>query len=361
MATETTPRRCRSTAPATLAGALIACVGWTAVPVAAQGPVPIGLVVPADEGRAEAMLHGAGAAVDEANARGGFRGRPFELRVVAEDGLWGQGLSRVVGLAFDPGVAGVVGGADGRSGHLIQQVVTKARIPLVVPWASDFTLSRGMIPWSFQTVPDDRQQADAIVGHVVAAGLAGPDAPGPGLLVVGDTSYDSRRFVEALRAAAVAAGVTVRDVDMGDPADPGPGPVVVAGASGPAAAAMDRLGRLPSPPVVYVPLRLAEDGVELAAYPAPVYRPALGGGGLPPARGRHAVGGGPEPSLVEALTRDAVAALIAAVREAGPDPWRVRDALARGSVDGWTGAVAFDERGRRVADLRLVAIERRGK
>ncbi|MFW6205629.1 MAG: ABC transporter substrate-binding protein, partial [Gemmatimonadota bacterium] len=128
---------------ATLA-VLAVLAGPTTAAVRAQEPIPIGLVIPGPGPHAAigaALREGAELAVRRANEAGGFRGRPFVLRVVTDDGLWGQGLSRVTGLAFTDPVVAVVGGADGRGGHLIQQVITKARLPFVTPWASDFTLS----------------------------------------------------------------------------------------------------------------------------------------------------------------------------------------------------------------------------
>jgi ABC-type branched-subunit amino acid transport system substrate-binding protein len=324
---------------------------------AAQDAVAIGLVVPGEGPQSElaaAARDAAETAIAAANREGGYRGRPFVLRIVAEDGLWGQGLARVVSLAFDDPVWGVIGGFDGRSAHLIQQVIIKARIPFLTPWATDPTLSRGRIAWFFQLVPDDRQQAEAIV--------AGADT----VLVIADTTYDGRHFADAVVAAGDAAGAVVRRVDTTRGADglggassvvaDAGGDVRVVLATGPAAAVglLDRAGAAPRPPTVHVPLRLASGGVRAAslAYPGRVLTavipptPSVGTDARP--RERSA----PDAA---AYTREAVEALVAAIREAGLDHWRIRDALAARTPDDAPGP-AFDDAGRRHGRVLLVPV-----
>lgn len=352
-----------------------------AAPAVAQEPVRIGLVIPGDGPLADvgaAVRHGAEATIRRANLAGGLDGRPFELRVVTEEGLWGQGLGKVVSLSFDDPVLAVIGGLDGRSAHLIQQVITKARIPFVTPWATDFTLSRAMVPWFFQAVPDDRQQAAAILADVTgAAGAAAPGSRGTGsatteLLVLADTSYDGRQFAIAIRQAATAAGVPARFVrpERVLEAEPGgvaemlrrrgggpaqgssgaasPVAVVLAVEAGTAARVLDRLQPLPSPPRVYAPTRLAVPAVVGAAYPGPFLIPLPAGIRLDP----------DGPSLPAALAADAVGAVIAAIRAGGPDPWRVREALADTSVTGARRGLSFESSGRRGGELQLEPLMR---
>jgi ABC-type branched-subunit amino acid transport system substrate-binding protein len=45
-----------------------------------------------DQALGQAMLHGAEMAVDEANARGGYGGKPFRLKVHNDGALWGSSL-----------------------------------------------------------------------------------------------------------------------------------------------------------------------------------------------------------------------------------------------------------------------------
>ena len=325
------------------------------LPAAAQEPVSIGLIVPGGGPLAAvgaAVRAGAERAIRRANDEGGFQGRPFRLLVVTQEGLWGRGLARVVSLSFDQPVVGVIGGLDGRGGHLIQQVVTKARIPFITPWASDFTLSRGMIPWFFQMVPDDRQQAAPMVEDAVGRGESG-------LVVVGDTSYDSRRFTEAVRHEAAAAGMAVHVVDARTPLDQGgAASVVLTTGVESSAGVLDALRRRASPPRVYAPLRLAVPPFDplTVSYPAPVLFPrVLTGQAREREAGDSTTAAAHEPAvaLPAAFGGDAVRAFVAAVRSAGTDPWRVRDALAVQAVQGDTGEVAFDASGRRSGVVEL--------
>lgn len=338
---------------------------------AAQQPIGIGLVVPGEGSLTEvgrAVRAGAEAAIRRANAEGGFEGRPFELRVVTEEGLWGQGLAKVVSLSFEDPVRAVIGGLDGRSAHLIQQVITKARIPFVTPWASDFTLSRAMVPWFFQAVPDDRQQARAILADATARS-------GERILVIADTTYDSRHFATAIRQAAggpvrvlhpdqllalaperilellrPTAGLDSPTPDIDRATGPGRASrgVVLAVEPGTAPRLLERLRELPSPPRAYAPIRLAVPAVMDTGYPGPLLFPV-------PATPPLGPDGPALRSLPAALAGDAVRTVVAAVRAAGLDHWRIRDALAGQSVDGATGAVAFEASGRRAGRLRLLS------
>jgi ABC-type branched-subunit amino acid transport system substrate-binding protein len=238
-------------------------------------------------------------------------------------------------------------------------VVIKARIPYVSPWASDPTLSRGMIPWFFQLVPDDRRQAAAIV--------AGADH----LVLVADTSYDARHFADAVAAAADSTGATLRTIDASAPmsatdavhrAVTGPGRagetrVVLATDEADAVRILERLATLPKCPTVVVPVRLAVTGLRAAAgrCPGRVLAPAIPEARGPAPESEAGEGGRDGNGPAARYTREAVDILVAAIRSAGLDPWRIRDALAEASVDGEAGPV-FDDAGRRRGTVRLVEL-----
>jgi branched-chain amino acid transport system substrate-binding protein len=59
-----------------------------------------------------------------------------------------------------------MGSHDGRNAHLVEQVITKARIVFLSAWASDPTLSQAFVPWYFNCVPNDLQQADALIEEI---------------------------------------------------------------------------------------------------------------------------------------------------------------------------------------------------
>jgi branched-chain amino acid transport system substrate-binding protein len=353
-----------------LALATLALLPGPGMPVVAQQAVAIGLVVPSEGPLAEigeSVRRAAEREILRANEAGGFRGRPFELRAVTEDGLWGQGLSRVVSLSFDQPVWGVIGGLDGRSAHLIQQVITKARVPFITPWASDFTLSRAMVPWFFQAVPDDRQQAEALARHMREAGVDDD------VLVIADTTYDSRQFAAAVQRALADGGVPSRTQSLAELVERGyvgagarsaedalPVAVVLAVEPAIVPRVLERLAGLPTPPPVYAPLRLAVAPVLRAAadYRAPLLMPTLSPAGSATLRETGSESGRSPASLPVAFAEDAVQAMIAAIRTAGLDRWRIRDELAAGSFGTSTGQLSFGTMGRRSVRLEVVAANR---
>jgi branched-chain amino acid transport system substrate-binding protein len=109
------------------------------------------------------LVRGVSLAVEHANAAGGIDGRP--LRVIRRwaDDPWGAGSSEVIRLVFEDRVLVVIGGPDGASTHVAQQVATKAHLPLIAPVTGDPSLTHTRVPWIFRLPPDDRMQAELLV------------------------------------------------------------------------------------------------------------------------------------------------------------------------------------------------------
>jgi len=107
-----------------------------------------------------------------------------------------------------------------------------------------------------------------------------------------------------------------------------------------------QLDRLDALPRVYIPIRLAPAVWRSAgAYSGPILVP------LP-----ESAGGAAEASIADlpaTLAYDAARAVIAAIRSVGPDPWLVRDALAKQAVDGALGPLRFEATGRRAGALQI--------
>ena len=59
-----------------------------------------------------------------------------------------------------------MGGIDGGTTHLVEQIATKARVPLVSPIASDPTLNYIRIPWMFRLAPGDDAQAELLASEI---------------------------------------------------------------------------------------------------------------------------------------------------------------------------------------------------
>src|ERR1700757_1560227 len=121
------------------------------------------------------MLHGAQLAVEEANARGGYGGKPFKLMlhndydnwqaqaVYGEDratdpSIWGSASNEVVKMVYDDEDWAVFGSISSESTHIALRVALKAEIPIVNSASTDPTIPETYIPWYFTDLQDDRVQ-----------------------------------------------------------------------------------------------------------------------------------------------------------------------------------------------------------
>jgi branched-chain amino acid transport system substrate-binding protein len=152
-------------------------------------PVKIGLLIP--DNKSNAARQGAEMAILKANASQGFNGRPFQLIVRSMEGLWGTGSKEAVNLIFEEDVWAIVGSHDGRNAHIVEQVATKARIVFLSAWASDPTLSQAFVPWYFSCVPNDIQQADALINEIYNKRKYNNVA------ALSDSSYDSKLAIKS--------------------------------------------------------------------------------------------------------------------------------------------------------------------
>ena len=151
--------------------------------------IKIGLVIPDPE--ATAAKNGAELAIREANRKGGYEGRQFHLVIRSTEGPWGTGSKVSVNLVFDEEVVALMGSLDGRNAHLVEQVATKTRIALLSAWATDMTLSQAFIPWYFRCVPNDDQQAIALIQEIYKKRKI------TSVAIIGTEDYDSRFAVRS--------------------------------------------------------------------------------------------------------------------------------------------------------------------
>ncbi len=104
------------------------------------------------------MLQGIQLALEQANARGGHRGRiPYELIVRNDNGLWGSSGNEVIHLAYNEKVWAIIGGIDGANSHIAIRVALKAELPWMNTGDTDPTFVETRIPWVFRCISDDRQ------------------------------------------------------------------------------------------------------------------------------------------------------------------------------------------------------------
>ncbi|MHC4087521.1 MAG: ABC transporter substrate-binding protein [Planctomycetota bacterium] len=138
------------------------------------------------------MWCAASLAIEEANRAGGYKGLPFRLVAGWSDNPWGTGISKVVRMAYVDKVWAIIGGIDGPSTHLAEQVVAKARLTLLNPASSDKTVNLANVPWMFSCLPGDHLQAP-ILAHAIASRIG--QKP---FLLVSAVDHDSHLFTVEL-------------------------------------------------------------------------------------------------------------------------------------------------------------------
>ena len=120
----------------------------------------------------QAMLHGAQMALEEANARGGYKadgtsaGRLYALKIHNDSAQWGASSTEAVKMAFDEHVVAVLGSIDGASTHIMLRVNLKLEVPIMDTGTTDPTVTETRIPWLMHTFPDDRQQGYTMADYV---------------------------------------------------------------------------------------------------------------------------------------------------------------------------------------------------
>lgn len=112
------------------------------------------------------MLWGTQMAIDEANAAGGYKGKPFELVVRNDTGLWGASANEIVAFSYEDKVWAIIGTVDGANTHIAIRVALKTEVPMLNVSDTDPTLVETKIPWVFRNVADDRQMAYTLLYYL---------------------------------------------------------------------------------------------------------------------------------------------------------------------------------------------------
>ena len=131
------------------------------------------------------MWNAACLAVEQANRAGGYNGLPFRLVAGWSDNPWGSGVTEVARMAYVHKVWAVIGGIDGPSTHLAEQVVAKARLTLLSSASTDKTVNLANVPWMFSCLPGDHLQAP-ILARAIASEVGGKS-----FLLVSAVDHDS--------------------------------------------------------------------------------------------------------------------------------------------------------------------------
>ena len=143
-------------------------------------------------------------AVEEANQRGGHQGKPYRLVAAWSDSPWGAGVGQLARLVFQDRVWAIIGGIDGPSTHLAEQVVAKAGLVLLSPAATDKTANLANVPWMFSCLPGDH-----LLAPVLAAGISARVGKGPFLVASAD-DHDAHLFADELKKCLAKQGVAPR-------------------------------------------------------------------------------------------------------------------------------------------------------
>lgn len=119
-----------------------------------------------DQALGLSMLHGAQMAVDEANKRGGYGGKPFRLIIHNDGAQWGASSNEIVKMVYDDKTWGMLGSISGDSTHIALRVSLRAELPIVNSAATDPTIPETIIPWILTGIQDDRVQGYTLARRI---------------------------------------------------------------------------------------------------------------------------------------------------------------------------------------------------
>jgi branched-chain amino acid transport system substrate-binding protein len=132
--------------------------------------VAIGFLGPIENHPEEAlgkmMLAGVQLAIEEANASGGYGGKPFKLMVHNDQAVWGASSNEIVKMAYDDKVWGMLGSISADSTHIGLRVTLKAEVPIVNSASTDPTIPETIVPWYLSSIQDDRVQCYTLARRI---------------------------------------------------------------------------------------------------------------------------------------------------------------------------------------------------
>ncbi|UCE62225.1 MAG: ABC transporter substrate-binding protein [Phycisphaerales bacterium] len=334
--------------------------------------VKIGWFGPKDDGDEGTgmMWQAATMAVEEANQAGGFQGLPFRLVPGWSVNPWGTGIRDVTRLVYEERVWALVGAPDGPSAHLAAQVVAKARLVFISPVSTDKTTNLANVPWIFSCAPGDHLQAATLADSILA------QSEGCGVAVVSATDHDSRLFTTELLSALnkrevfpalhlrFRAGCTDFAGQLADLADGEVKAIALIAGADDSARFLTTLRR-DDPEVAVIGgtamgradfLEAAGSAADGVTFPLLWHQAAAGERSSTFFQHFHDRFG-VKPDYTAAHTYDAVNLLTAAVKKAGLNRVRIRDAVRELSpFSGVTGVITWDPTGSNLRPVQLGTI-----
>src|ERR1019366_4973974 len=311
---------------------------------------------PSDEAGGQ-IWQGVGLAIEEANRQDGYRGLPFRLVPAWDQNPWTGGVAKLARVVYSDKVWAIIGGIDGATTHLAEQVVAKAQLTLVNPAATDRSIHTARVPWMFSCAPGDHLLAAAVSQELRERGSR--------FGLVSAIDHDSRAFVAQLKLAFARDRLSpVLHLEWpGGTEDPAriareldaaaPEAIVVVAAARDSTALIKAIreagfaGILLSGPSI---ARADPDpSLNGALYPALGDIPAAFQTKFLTRYGRY-------PDYTAAHAYDAANIVITAIRQAGLNRPRIRDAVqAISPTHGVTGMIEWDAQGQnnRAVSLRV--------
>ncbi len=307
-------------------------------------------------------------AIDDLNARGGYRGLPFRLLPAWSENPWGSGVGQIARMVYNDGIQAIIGGVDGPTAHLAEQIVAKARLPLLNPGSTDRSANMAHVPWIFSCLPGDDLQMELLLETLEKNGHTDT------IVLISATDHDSRavttEFLEALSKRESALHYHL-NVTTGDETE------------------LSNLNRQLLAGSVRPTLVILADpqvSAQVARHLAPIYSGPVYGSSAMGRRSFHEAAAGlsnrfifPLPADLGALeefskrfrsetghpadfaaaqTYDAIELLGEAVREAGANRARIGDTLrAKFSWSGAAGPIVWDLTGQNTRPVTMVEME----
>lgn len=316
-------------------------------------------------------------AVAQANASGGLQGTPFRLVPRWSDQPWGNGAALVTRLVYEDGVGAILGSIDGATTHLAEQVVAKARLPLISPVASDSSINLAGVPWMFSCAPGDHHVAP-LLARMAKESLPSPPAM---LTLISAIDHDSRATASEVMKSLEAIGLAPAFRHEFDPLNPAfdlileklgahpPSTLILVAGPEPAARLVKELRhRDVAATLIGSPTLARNRFLQLAGDAADGLRvPVLKLPAPPDAAGRDfprqfAAEYGQPPDDAARLTYDATRLLIEAIRAAGLNRVALQQFLQeRPPWPGVAGLIRFDGTGQNNAHILVPGVVRNGR
>jgi len=283
------------------------------------------------------------------------------------EGPWGTGSKQAVNLIFEERAGALIGLHDGRNAHLVEQAATKSQVVFLSAWSGDPTLSQAFVPWFFNCIVNDNQQAAAIFKEIYEIRKY------KNIAVVHGEEYDSEKsfasFIDIVKRSGKPDPVQFNIRDYVQKTDLLADKICDSDA--------DCLVLFCEPPVslklvrqikeknhllpVFGPIALLNENIlssgELKEFDNIVSVPA---GNWPEAENREfrkefEKKYGYVPGMVASYSYDCTRVLVEAMRQAGnSDREMIQNSLKNIRFNGVTGPIQFDDKGNRLGKFEIM-------